>query len=64
MMRQKGYFKEILNREKELQHRLESVVNENRFLENKNYELRQGFYLRRFLEWKLTKNKPYDENTY
>ena len=41
MMRQKGYFKEILNREKELQLRLESVINENRFLENNNYELRQ-----------------------
>jgi hypothetical protein len=41
MLRQKGYFKEILNREKELQLRLESVINENMFLENTNHKLRQ-----------------------
>ena len=41
MMRQRGYFKEVLDREKALQTRLQSILNEKSNLEDQNYELRQ-----------------------
>jgi len=41
MMRQRGYFKEVLDREKALQTRLQSVLNEKSFLEDQNFDLRQ-----------------------
>ena len=41
MMRQRGYFKEVLLEKQALQKRLQSVLNEKNFLEDKNYDLRQ-----------------------
>jgi len=41
MMRQRGYFKEVLDREKALQTRLQSILNEKSNLEDQNYDLRQ-----------------------
>ena len=41
MMRQRGYFKEVLDREKVLQTRLQSILNEKSFLEDQNFDLRQ-----------------------
>ena len=40
-MRQKGYFTEVLEREKAVKTRLQSVLNELRSLEDKNHDLRQ-----------------------
>ena len=40
-MRQKGYFTEVLGREKAVKTRLQSVLNELRSLEDKNHDLRQ-----------------------
>ena len=41
MMRQRDYFKEILLKNKTLQTRLQSVLNEKSHLEDQNYDLRQ-----------------------
>ena len=40
-MRQKGYFTEVLEREKAVKTRLQSVLNELRSLEDNNHDLRQ-----------------------
>ena len=40
-MRQKGYFTEVLDREKAVKTRLQSVLNELRSLEDNNHDLRQ-----------------------
>ena len=41
MMRQRGYFTEVLKEKRELETRLRSVLNEKGFLEDQNFELRQ-----------------------
>jgi len=41
MMRQRGYFKEVLLEKKALQTRLQSILNEKSNLEDQNYDLRQ-----------------------
>ena len=41
MMRQRGYFTEVLDREKVLKARLQSILNEKSFLEDQNFDLRQ-----------------------
>ena len=41
MMRQRGYFKEVLDREKALKARLQSILNEKSFLEDQNFDMRQ-----------------------
>ena len=41
MMRQRGYFTEVLLEKKALQTRLQSVLNEKSNLEDKNHDLRQ-----------------------
>ena len=41
MMRQRGYFTEVLKEKRALQTRLQSVLNEKSFLEDQNFDLRQ-----------------------
>ena len=40
MMRQKGYFTEVMKEKRALEIRLESVLNEKSYLEDQNHELR------------------------
>ena len=40
MMRQKGYFTEIMKEKRELEIRLQSVLNEKSYLEDQNHDLR------------------------